>query len=211
MTEFVQLPETEAEFVAAVTADDDKVHIITTPLSRIGSTTFAGLVEYWWFHPTKPENDLFDLHSMRWEGELYSVISFPTEHFSNAVAWAAVLGMRLVDGVPTLIGGPPKPDGTPTIKYFPGGILSNGTDNRQMHTLERSQEIETKFTERQLFAREGRLIDKFSEGVMLRPAEARDFVYGIGQFADPAYERLYLEMTYEELIRLQGGTANSHS
>lgn len=206
--------QSEADFVRDMTVDNGKMHIVSMPDVRPGSLIFGALIEYHWYPPSNPTlNDQLDIRNRRWEDMTFSIVSFSKGRFSDAQSVAAHLGLRIADGVPALV---TNNRHDPVViqlekeilrgKYFPGGVLPNGKNNTRMFTLESNarKKFETQLSRREIYLREGLLIDKFAEGIMLRPREAAQFIFGVGEFANEQKVRWVLAMTREDLVQLQG-------
>jgi hypothetical protein len=110
---------------------------------------------------------------------------------------AKQLGMRISDGVPTMmrqINPGEKPDGMfdkSGIFVFPGGHI-NGSDNRSMYTIENDSgsPIYTNSTKthQDIMSAEHEVNDGFVNGVEWTPEKIVEYVYGVPNFvADPAF------------------------
>jgi hypothetical protein len=204
--------QSEEQFIRDMIIENDKVHIVTAPSVHCGSLAFSALIEYQWYPPADPAlNDQFELHTRTWGNVVFTVISFPRERKADAQTVAVHLGMTLTNGVPTIVSNDPH---DPILgqwetniirgRRFPGGVLPNGDDNRRMFSLVSRETIKTTLTPQQVLRRETQLIDKFCEGVMLRPRDVGHFIFGTGDFADENYVQYFLNMSFDELMRIHG-------
>lgn len=77
---------------------------------RPGVMLFSTLLEYTFFPPSDPSrNKLFNISIFKWEEMVWSVISIPKEFEAHAKACVNKAGLRIADGVPTMLGaGGPK-------------------------------------------------------------------------------------------------------
>jgi len=95
--------------------DERFVHFVgmATP-RRPGVMLFAIKLEFWYFPPDTEKNDDFVLHRIEWQSMLWMVVSIPRQYMDLAKKIAAESGLRIVDGIPTII----TPEGT---QPFPMG------------------------------------------------------------------------------------------
>lgn len=80
---------------------------------RPGVALWLTQLEHTYFPPASPRNAEFVLHWVRWEDLEWAVASIPRRAERFARRTAERLGLRLADGVPTLI------DGSGSPKFFP--------------------------------------------------------------------------------------------
>ena len=95
--------------------DERFIHFVSmsTP-RRPGVMLFAIKLEYRYFPPGTERNDDFVLHVINWQNMIWMLVSIPRECMSLAKKIAAESGLRIVDGIPTII----TPEGT---QPFPMG------------------------------------------------------------------------------------------
>ena len=84
--------------------DPSLFHIAVTML-RDGAVAFVTLLELKHYSPDTPENDRLIFHMMDFGGIPSGVMTIPAEDRWKAEEVAAMLKMRLADGVPTMISG----------------------------------------------------------------------------------------------------------
>src|ERR1700719_946525 len=104
----------------------DNIHLVTMT-TRPGAIALVSSIECFWFSPKKNLNHLFNITMLEWEGIHWSVVSIPKYKLQPVKKLAKQLGMRIADGVPTMIK-------AGSISTFPGGIV-NGLSNRDMYTI----------------------------------------------------------------------------
>ena len=110
-----------------MTKDESRFFIIGMLMpTRIGVTLFGTLLEYRHYPPGTPKNDLFQLVMSNWEKMLWGIMSIPIEDKVYAEKIAEECGLRLTDGIPSVIDGN-APDG---VIFFPV------TDSERIMTLE---------------------------------------------------------------------------
>jgi len=83
--------------------DANRMYVICMEM-RYGASSFVTAVEYQNFPPShKALNDQFECDIKIWNGFPYYVISMPSDFRSRAQEIAAELGMKIVNGRPTLV------------------------------------------------------------------------------------------------------------
>lgn len=85
-------------------ADTSKRCIVTIE-GRPGSLIWMTDLEYSYFEPDTPRNDLFQIYLMKWEDINWSIVQIPAEDFNIAQEFAAKYNLRFADGVPMVISG----------------------------------------------------------------------------------------------------------
>ncbi len=94
--------------------DPSRIHFLGMMVPpRPGFNLFSSLLEYKFFTPSTTSNELFILTVYKWGGDkdmpmMWSIISVPSEFKSQAESIAKLTGMRIADGVPTIMGGDKK-------------------------------------------------------------------------------------------------------
>ena len=176
----------------------DNIHLVSMT-TRPGSYALISAIEWFWFSPKKNLNHLFNLTIVRWEGLDWLVVSIPKHKLQAVKRLAKQLGMRIADGVPSLIRHmepDEKPDRTLEgvgVFVFPGGIL-NGSDNKYMFTIENDSgsPIYTNSTKthQDIRSAENEVNDGFVNGVEWTPEKIVEYIYGIPNFvADPNFTK----------------------
>lgn len=95
--------------VDSITNDPSKFYVACMDM-RFGTQVFASAVEYYLYPPhIKEQNDLFEISKINYQGYLFHVISVPREDEAKVKEIARSIGMRVADGVPTLMGQSPFP------------------------------------------------------------------------------------------------------
>lgn len=85
-----------------LTSDRSKFFVIAMGL-RKGSQLFFMKLEYGHFPPRTPENDLFELNVVSWQGTEWYLGSVPMSKKHLCYQVAESIGMRLADGIPTIV------------------------------------------------------------------------------------------------------------
>jgi hypothetical protein len=176
----------------------DNIHLVTMT-TRPGSFALITAIEWFWFSPRKNLNHLFNLTLIKWEGLDWLVVSIPKYKLQEVKKLAKQLGMRIANGVPTMIRyiePGEKPDRTwdgAGIFIFPGGSV-NGSDNRDMFTIENDSGSpiysNSERSHQDIKSAEGEVVDGFINGVEWTPEKIVEYVYGIPNFvADPAFTK----------------------
>jgi hypothetical protein len=93
----------------ALAREKGAFHVVANTL-RSGAYLYVRRLELTYFPPGTPRNDEFRYCLVKWEGLTFAVATIParTRRFADRVA--EKMGMRLSDGVPTMLGGgmPPR-------------------------------------------------------------------------------------------------------
>lgn len=100
-----------AELKACITPDKIGFILMYAP-RRIGVISFATFLEYRHFKPGTPANDQFEMALVKWEQMNFAIVVIPRIHRNQAQWILKQLGLRLADGVPTVI----ESSG---VKHFP--------------------------------------------------------------------------------------------
>lgn len=176
----------------------DNVHLVSMT-TRPGAYALISAIEWFWFSPRKNLNHLFNLTMVRWEGLDWFVVSIPKHKLKDVKQLAKQLGMRIADGVPSLIRRT-EPDEKPDrllegvgVFVFPGGIL-NGSDNKNMFTIENDTGspiyTNSQKTHQDIRSAENEINDGFVNGVEWTPEKIVEYVYGVPNFvANPAFSK----------------------
>ncbi len=175
------------------------IHLVSMS-TRPGSFALISAIEWFWFSPKKDLNHLFNLTIVRWEGLDWLVASIPKHKLKDVKQLAKQLGMRIADGVPTLIRciePGEKPDKTydgAGIFIFPGGNLNNGSSNKDMFTIENDTGspiyTNSKKDHQDIKSAEGEIVDGFINGVEWTPEKIVEYIYGVPNFvADPNFTK----------------------
>jgi hypothetical protein len=110
-----------------MTRDETKFFIIGMLMPiRIGVGLFGSLLEYRHYPPGTLKNDWFQLVLVNWEHMIWGIMSIPIKDKVLAERIAQECGLRLADGVPSVIN-PAEPEG---VIFFPV------TDSERILTLE---------------------------------------------------------------------------
>jgi hypothetical protein len=151
----------------------DLVHLVGL-LRRPGVRSLSACIEYHWYPPGTARNDRFKVHLMRWSGLDWLVASFPAARRKPTEQLARRLGMRLVDGVPSLIA-----DGRVTM--FPGARHQD-RDNQAMRTIENDPRSPLYSMRRRddagLLAAEEEIIELFERGQRPTARQVADYLWG---------------------------------
>lgn len=169
----------------------DNVHLVSM-LERPGSLALISSIEWFWFSPKKSLNHLINMAIVKWEDINWVVTSFPEHKLQDAKQLAKQLGMRIADGVPTIIRHV-KPGENPDKKFssemgafiFPGGII-NGLDNKNMFTIENDSDspiyANSERTNKDIMSAEKEIVTGFVNGVEWTPEKIVEYIYGIPNF-----------------------------
>ena len=84
--------------------DDPKRIFYVGMFFRPGVRLFGVMLEYGFYHPATPKNDYFQILIVHWEQIPWVVYSIPKDEFANAEAVCKLTGLRIANGVPTLLG-----------------------------------------------------------------------------------------------------------
>jgi hypothetical protein len=79
-------------------------HVVSL-YDRPGAAYFANYLEYTYFTPDTPENDLMNFITFRWEDHHWSILSVPIEYKYACETACEMANLRLADGVPIIMGG----------------------------------------------------------------------------------------------------------
>lgn len=183
---------TMEETVTFLTTRPDLAHLVTMAV-RPGVKVLFGCIEWQWYSPHTDRNRFFHMNVIQWQDIPWLVCSFPNGRLPAVRGLARHLGLRIADGVPTLIepAGPGDREiireGFPrglTARHFPGGVLPQGGDNRSMWNIENdsSSPLHTgrlKLTREEGEKREMAVIDAFVEGKRPRVQDIHDYIYGL--------------------------------
>jgi hypothetical protein len=188
-------PLTAEEVIQVVTRRDGRVFLIGMT-QRVGLTAFIAAIEWYWYTPGTPRNRFFDVYFTEWEDIHYVIAAFPIGRLDAARRLAKQLGLRIGNGVPTMVqvagagvsGSTGYPPGHPLEglipTFFPGGVLPNGRDNTAMFTVENdkgSPVYRNRIRENDGMLRAGHEINEaLNRGVRLTPAQIADYIYGPG-------------------------------
>ena len=115
--------------------DKSNIHfIIMMNPPRPGGLLFSTVLEYKFYPPRTRKNEEFIFHIIRWESMVYAVVSIPMKDKHIAEAVCKKTGMRIADGIPTLlIGGEKK------AKQFPiRGENAFSIENEPDHPMYKS-------------------------------------------------------------------------
>jgi hypothetical protein len=184
-----------------VTRGDGRIYLIAH-ITRVAVPAFAAAIEWYWYPPDSERNRLFDVYSTKWAALDWIIIAFPNGRLPAVRRLAKQLGLRLADGVPTVVGNPGavimaqfalRPsmarqygiDGL-SLHYFPGSRLANGRDNETIFTVEydkNSPLYKTKKNDDEAMMQATfEINDLLNRGKKLTPAQIADYIYGSGPF-----------------------------
>lgn len=174
----------------------DLAHLAFTS-ERPGAVAFITCCEWYWYTPDTPRNRFFHLNVMTWEAMVWAVASFPAARLPAARKLASQLGMRLADGVPTLLIAARAASVTVSARpsraaelraagmeprFFPGAALADGRDNRAAWHIENDRGSPVYLNRRRLDeevkAAEGEIQEVFKRGHRPTPREVADYVWG---------------------------------
>jgi hypothetical protein len=116
----MELEETDEQLQAWV-ADPKWIHFAAL-IQRPGVGACAETLEHAHYKPGTPANDLFNLRLIPFGGFPWALISIPLEDRPKMERAAAASGLRVANGVPTMIG--------------PEGVTRFPVDNERIFTLE---------------------------------------------------------------------------
>lgn len=94
--------QTIEEMKAKITLDKIGFICCIAP-RRIGVISFMTFLEYRHFKPGTPANELFQMALINWETMGFALVVIPWIHLEQAKWILKQLGLRVADGVPTLI------------------------------------------------------------------------------------------------------------
>lgn len=97
-------------------AGDGRHFIVVVMEMRPGALTFIQQLEWQEYEPGTERNKLFQMFRAKWENDLYFVIVVPLKHKQLIANFAPRVGMRIADGVPTVI---QSRDGKVEPTFFP--------------------------------------------------------------------------------------------
>jgi len=129
--------------------DERFIHFVSmsTP-RRPGVMLFAIKLEYRYFPPGTERNDDFVLHVINWQNMIWMLVSIPRECMSLAKKIAAESGLKIVDGIPTIITpGKTQPfpigsDNVFTLENIPGhAVYGHGLDEIKRLLVQENEEI----------------------------------------------------------------------
>lgn len=171
--------ESRATFVEFVTAPLPRIHLVSMA-DRPGTMIMSAMIEWTWFVPGSSTAHRFELRRVVWEDIPFLVMTFPRKKFPAIRSLAKRLGMRVADGVPTLL----DHNGT---SHFPGGRLPNYQPNCAMYSLENDSGSPIYQNNRrqldEFYQCEGELIDALANtGGKLSVEQVVDYLYGNGPF-----------------------------
>jgi hypothetical protein len=96
--------ETTEEELRRFSSDERFIHFVgMAKPRRPGVNLFAIKLEHWYFPPDTEKNNDFILHIIEWQNMTWMVISIPREYMDLAKKIAAKSGLRIADGIPTII------------------------------------------------------------------------------------------------------------
>ena len=81
---------------------------IVCDLQRLGAMLFMTRLEYEHFPPDTEKNNIFDFIIVQWPDDFkmnWAVVSVPIEYKPYVYSIATECGLRVADGVPTILGG----------------------------------------------------------------------------------------------------------
>lgn len=188
-------PLTASEIIEIVTRRDGRVFLVGMA-QRIGLSAFFAAIEWYWYTPHSPRNRFFDVYVTEWEDIDYVIAAFPIGRLDAARRLAKQLGLRIGNGVPTMVqvagagvsGSNRYPPGHPLEgfipTFFPGGVLQNGRYNTAMFTVENdrgSPVYKNRVRENNgLLQATHEINEALNRGVRLTPPQIADYIYGPG-------------------------------
>lgn len=167
-------------------------HFVTSPLPKIhlvmlwerpGILALSGMIEWIWFAPGTRTETQYTVHCLVWQEVRWLVASLPRGKFDSVRSLAKRMGMRVGNGVPTMVfGGKPH--------YFPGSILPDGKDNMSMFSIENdrgSPIYQNNWRSNEEFRQcETEIVDALVNTCgKLTVAQVVDYLYGDGKFPAP--------------------------
>jgi hypothetical protein len=189
MNNNIEQPVTLDEIVDFVTTRPDLVHIVALA-SRPGVRALCGCIEWYWYSPDTDRNRLFHLALVQWMDMWWILVAVPSGRLPAVKNLARQLGLRIVDGIPTMAepakpGDPELPD-LPgmTGQYFPGGVLPNGRRNLSMVSVENASDSplhsgKLSLSRDALAYRERQVLEAFVNLERPTPRKIHDYIYGI--------------------------------
>lgn len=113
--------ELTARALQEIVTDPTKISYVVL-LDRLGAYECIVRLEYTHYQPKTDRNDLFGLVLVQWQGVHWAIITIPKEEAPLMQEVADQCGLRVANGVPTMIGG--------------GGIARFPVDGDNIFTLE---------------------------------------------------------------------------
>jgi hypothetical protein len=156
-------------------AGKDYRHYVSLSV-RPGALAMMATVEYNLFPPRSAFNQMFHVHSLMWEWMPLQVFSVPYLAEGQVKAIAKALGMRIADGVPTLV-----EHGKPPI-HFPGGNNVFTLENDEGSPIYRNRQRDNDA----VIEREGELLTCYEQGELPSLENVREFLWGPGQLKSKA-------------------------
>lgn len=190
-----RVEEATLDQITAFFRRQDLAHLVFAR-ARPGALVLAVCVEWYWYAPGTPRNRFFHLRLLEWEGMDWAAASFPQPRLPAARRLAKQLGMRLADGVPTLLARGPAAAASASARpssaaireaglearFFPGAGLADGGDNRAMWQVENDPASPVYLNRRRIdedvFAAEDEIARVFANGHRPTPREVADYVWG---------------------------------
>lgn len=100
------LDAVDDEFLKKKGLDNSKLHLVAD-MNRVGVNVFNVKLEYTYFAPRSGKNDLFEMGLLRWPKNdnsfFWIIASIPIEYRPQVENLLVDCGLRLVDGVPTIL------------------------------------------------------------------------------------------------------------
>lgn len=167
--------------LARIFQRQDTLKVITV-IGRPGALALIAAIEWLWFSPKGEQNDLYQMYVADWSEMKWVVAAIPISKLEDTKALATKLGMRIANGVPTMI----EASG---MSFFIGGRMPDGKDNMTMYTIENdhgSPVYKNKTRDNAgIKQAEIEVLDGFVNGVDWTPEKIADYIYGTPSFIKP--------------------------
>jgi hypothetical protein len=166
-------------------AKPGKAHLILSA-DRPGVKVLMSAIEWYWYKPFTPANDLFEIRYTPWEEMDWIVVSFPDNKLGAVKHLASLLILQVTDRIPMLATTDKNEPGVRPlgndlyVKPFPLAFMSdNVTRNPLVWCLENDKSslvYKNRHNDRFL-EREGHIIDVLATGKHLTPRQIVDYIY----------------------------------
>lgn len=149
-TNSLQLTRVTAEDLKALSERIDSVHVVCWS-DRSNSALFVNTLEYKYFPPGTPENDLFEYRMFKWNDMLWFICTVPANKKDILYQVAKESNLKLVEGFPCVIDkdGPhqfPMHYGTIfSIENLAGSVIYEGQGGKQDEDAAESYKIKQLF------------------------------------------------------------------
>lgn len=157
------------EELMAFVAERKQMEFLIALVMRPGIYLFSAVIEMQLYTPNTPKNDSFEMLNVGWGDHDWAVFGVPARDRGHIEHVATMLGLRIADGVPMIMGGSDKPE------FFP-------MHNERCFTLENDKLAHEKMKDRRAIIeskmKEARLADFVMRGGRIDLDAFRTQLYG---------------------------------